>query len=499
MRSPQEHVLRIAVLLVAWLVAGHGGVVSADQHDANGAVAADRPNVLFIAVDDLRPELGCFGQTHIHSPNIDRLAQSGVLFRRAYCQVAVCGATRTSLLTGMRPDTSGVYANAIYFRKPFPDVVTLPQHFKQQGYHVVGMGKIYHHNDPPSWSEPWTGFPALVWKRPENEKLVQRLMQEATAKGLKGYARSRACRGPPFEAAEVPDEAYADGQCAALAIETLRRIKDRRFFLAVGFVRPHLPFNSPQKYWDLYGADDIRLPDYRKPPKGAPPFALTSWGELRSYYGVPAKGPVSEAMARQLIHGYYASVSYTDACVGRVVDELDRLGLRDKTIVVLWGDHGWKLCDYNCWCKHTNFELDTHVPLIIDAPGAAGNGQSCDRLVEFLDIYPTLCELAGSPEPEHVEGQSLAAWLENPQAPGREAAFSQYPRGSIMGRSMRTDRYRFTLWTSRKNPAKVVAAELYDHRADPGETVNLAADPRHRELIDRLTEKIRRQWPGGIR
>jgi arylsulfatase A-like enzyme len=480
-----------------WLAAG-ASIASADDAGPNKA-KADRPNVLFIAIDDLRPELGCFGASHIHSPNIDRLAQSGVLFRRAYCQVAVCGATRTSLLTGMRPDTSGVYGNRIYFRKPFPNVVTLPQHFKQQGYHVLGMGKIYHHNDRPSWSQPWTGFSALVWHRPENEQLVARLTQEANAKGLKGYARSRACRGPPFEAADVPDEAYADGECARLAVDTLRKIKDRQFFLAVGFFRPHLPFNSPKKYWDLYEADDIELPDYRKPPKGAPPYALTSWGELRSYHGVPPKGPVTEAMAKKLIHGYYASVSYADACAGRVIDELDRLGLRDNTIVVLWGDHGWKLADYNCWCKHTNFELDTHVPLIIDAPGAAGNGQPCDRLVEFLDIYPTLCDLADLPVPEHAEGQSLATWLENPEASGKPAAFSQYPRGSIMGRSMRTDRYRLTLWTSRKDGAEVKAVELYDHQTDPGETVNLAVDPKHKQTVERLTKQIRRQWPGGIR
>jgi arylsulfatase A-like enzyme len=456
--------------------------------------AGPKPNVLFIAVDDLRPELGCYGKTHIKSPNIDRLARSGVLFRRAYCQQAVCGATRASLLTGLRPDSTGIYGNTTHFRDRVPDVVPLPQHFKQHGYHVAGMGKIYHLNDPPSWSEPWKPFPGLVWLRPENVSLIERKRAEARERGLTGKALGRAARGPATECADVADNAYPEGALADTAIETLRRLRDRPFFLAVGFIRPHLPFNCPKKYWDLYRRDEIRLPRQQSPPKGAPKMALTNWGELRSYHEIPANGPVTDEQALDLIHGYYACTSYVDAQIGRVIEELGRLGLRENTIVILWGDHGWKLGDYGAWCKHTNFELDTHVPLILSDPTAEANGRSSDALVEFVDIYPTLCEAAGLPLPDHLEGTSFAPLLADPQRPWKDAAFSQYPRGKIMGYSMRTDCYRLTQWLQREDPEEVVAVELYDHQSDPGETVNLAADPANAALVAKLAVKLRADW-----
>ncbi len=458
-------------------------------------VGTGRPNVLFIAVDDLRPELGCYGKKHVESPNIDRLAQSGVRFGRAYCQQAVCGATRTSLLTGLRPDSTGIYGNRTHFRDRVPDLVALPQHFKQHGYHVVGMGKIYHHNDPPSWSEPWQAFPGMVWLRPENRSLIERKRKEARARGLSGSRLGRAARGPATEWADVPDNAYPEGALADAAVEALGRLKDRRFFLAVGFIRPHLPFNCPKRYWDLYDRRAIRLPENSSPPEGAPPMALTSWGELRSYHGIPVKGPVTDEQALELIHGYYACTSYIDAQVGRVLDELQRLGLDDETIVILWGDHGWKLGEYGAWCKHTNFELDTHVPLILRAPGADGNGRSSDALVEFVDIYPTLCELTGLPLPGHLDGRSFAPLVTDPTRPHKNAAFSQYPRGSVMGYSMRTDRYRLTRWVERDDPEKAVAVELYDHRNDPGENVNVAADPANAALVEQLTARLRKQMP----
>jgi len=441
--------------------------------------AADRQdtkrNVLFIAVDDLRPELGCYGKTYIKSPNIDRLAEAGVLFKRAYCQQAVCGATRTSLLTGLRPDTVRVHGNTVHFRKTVPDIVTLPQHFKNHGYHVQGMGKIYHQDDPPSWSVPLERPPAMVWLRPENS------------------AATVAKRGPPTEFADVDDNAYPEGKIAELAVDAMRKNKDRPFFLAVGFVRPHLPFNCPKKYWDLYDRSEVELP---KPirPKGAPNYALTSWGELRKYRGIPSKGPVSEKQALDLIHGYRACVTYVDAQVGRVIDELDRLGLREKTVIILWGDHGWKLGDYGCWCKHTNFELDVHVPMIVHAPGAKGNGRATDALAEFVDIYPSLCELAGLPLPDHLEGTSFAPLLQDPDRPWKKAAMSQYPRGKLMGYSMRTDRYRYTRWCDRKDPEKVAAMELYDHEKDPGETVNVVGNPEYADIAKKLESQLDAGW-----
>ncbi|MCX6906446.1 MAG: sulfatase, partial [Verrucomicrobia bacterium] len=337
------------------------------------ASAADKPklNVLFIAVDDLRPELGCYGAAHIKSPNVDRLAARGLLFERAYCQQAVCNPSRASVLSGCRPDTTRVMANNVFLRPMMPDVVTLPQHFKNNGWHTISLGKVFHHSerepgdDPQSWSEPswYHGQPLRHWFTKESEEFIKRL------KKLPEKERPKLIRGQPFEAANEPDDVYSDGQTAAKAIETLRRLKDRPFFLAVGFVKPHLPFTCPQKYWDLYPADTIKLPANYHPPKNAPEPALHNWYELRTYGGVPPTGGIPDEMALNLIRGYRACTSFMDAQVGHVLDELDRLGLRERTLVVLWGDHGYHLGENGIFTKMTNFELGTHAPLIVSAPG----------------------------------------------------------------------------------------------------------------------------------
>jgi len=455
---------------------------------------AERPNVLFIAVDDLRPELGCYGKSYIHSPNIDRLAATGVRFERAYCQQAVCGATRNSLLTGLRPDTTGIYGNTTSFREVFPDLVALPQHFKQNGYKSIGMGKIYHQNDPLSWSEPLQPPKYLAWLLPENQEIMERRREEARKQGLTGTKLSRTARGPAAEMADVPDDAYPEGKLTERALAKLRELKDGPFFLAVGYVRPHLPFNCPKKYWDLYDRKEISLPQPQEPPKGAPALALTNWGEMRTYAGIPKRGPVSDEQALELIHGYRACVSYVDAQVGRLLDELDRLNLADNTIVIIWGDHGWKLGDWGMWCKHTNFELDTHVPMIVRAPGAMGNGKSCPALVEYVDIYPSLCELAGLSSPEHLEGKSFTPLLEDPGMAWKPAAMSQYPRGKNMGYSMRTDRYRLTLWVDQATREKTEAIELYDFEKDPRGSVNRAGEPEYKETVERLTAQLKSLW-----
>jgi len=459
------------------------------------ASEADRLNVLFLAVDDLRPELGCYGTQRVKSPNIDRLAKRGVTFGRAYCQQAVCSPSRTSLLTGLRPDSTKVYDLETHFRDTVPDVVTLPQHFKNHGYHVVGMGKIFHGglNDEPSWSEPWRRPPGNGYQLRENQELMQKKRAEARKRGLKGKRLSRAARGPATESADVPDNAYPDGACADMAIETLRRIKDKPFFLAAGFLKPHLPFNAPKKYWDLYDHDEIRLADNPFAPKGSPPFALTSFGELRNYDDMPAKGPVPEEDARRLIHGYLACVSYTDAQIGRVLDELDRLGLADETAVVLWGDHGWKLGEHGSWCKHTNFELDARVTMIFAGPGLEGAGKTTDALAEFVDVYPTLSNLAGLPLPGHLQGTSLVPVLRDVGRSVKSAAFSQYPRGhqgrGLMGYSMRTDRWRYTEWIDRET-GEAVARELYDHVNDPAENENVAEKADNRAVVKQLSTQL---------
>jgi len=460
------------------------------------AAAAEKINVLFIAVDDLRTELGCYGVKEIQSPNLDRLAARGTVFDRAYCQQAVCSPSRTSLLTGCRPDTTKVYDLETHFRKNLPDVVTLPQHFKNHGYFTRGVGKIFHGglDDRPSWSEPPPKVGRPIYQLRANQELVA---QKAAATKDKTYAtasaRYNAMTGPAYECADVPDNAYSDGTIADAAIEMLRAAQDRPFFLAVGFLKPHLPFVAPQKYWDLYQRDAIPMAPNPFPPKNAPKFALPDWGELRAYNDIPRLGPLTAEQARTLKHGYYACVSYMDAQLGRVLAELDNLGLRQRTVIILWGDHGWKLGEHGAWCKHTNFENDTHAPLICSAPGQKAAGSHSPGLVEFVDIYPTLCELAGLPLPAHLEGASFARLLDTPAAPWKQAVFSQYPRGpQVMGYSMRTDRYRMTRWV--KPDGTELARELYDHQADPQENENVVDAPAHQALVAELTQQLQAGW-----
>ncbi len=455
-------------------------------------------NVLFIAVDDLRPQLGCYGQKQIISPNINRLASQGMVFERAYCQQAVCGPTRASLLSGVRPDTSKIYGNNTPVRKAMPDVVTLPEHFKNNGYETLSIGKIYHHpdDDRQGWSaEPYRAgtFPEGAWKGRGY------LTKEAIAqmeKYNKAYPKMQG-RGPAFEAADVPDSAYPDGCNTDYAIKQLNRLKDRPFFLAMGLYKPHLPFNAPKKYWDMYRPEDIKLADNPFIPKDAPSYATTNWGELRNYYGVPKKGPCSDELARQLIHGYCACVSYIDAMIGRLLDELERLRLRDNTVIILWGDHGWKLGEHAGWCKHTNFELDTHVPMILSVPGMKTAGKRTRALTEYVDIYPTLSEICNLPTPGHLEGLSMVPLLKEPDLPWKKAAFSQYPRGKVMGYTMRTRSFRYTEWKNRET-GKVLARELYDHRKDPQENVNVAARSEYEEDVQRLSRMLKSGWRAAL-
>jgi arylsulfatase A-like enzyme len=457
-----------------------------------------KPNVLFIGVDDLRPQLGCYGKKRIISPNIDRLAGEGLLFERTYCQQAVCAPSRVSLLSGTRPDTTKIYDLNTPLRKAMPDVLTLPEHFKNNGYETLSIGKIYHHvtDDPQGWSaEPYRAgtFPEGAWKGRgylTEEAIAQMQKYNQANPKMRG-------RGPAFEAADVADNVYPDGCNTDYAIEQLNRLKDTPFFMAMGFYKPHLPFNAPKKYWDMYKPADIRLADNPFIPTGAPTYATTNWGELRNYYGIPKKGPCPDALARQLIHGYYACVSYIDAQIGRLLDELDRLKLRDNTVIILWGDHGWKLGEHASWCKHTNFELDTHVPMILSVPAMKNTGWRTAALTEYVDIYPTLCELCDLTVPEHLEGLSMVPLIEDPDRRWKKAAFSQYPRGKIMGYTMRTQRFRYTEWQDRKT-GKVMARELYDHKKDPKENVNAATDPQYKRHIRRLARMLKAGWRAAL-
>ena len=450
-----------------------------------------RPNVLFLAVDDLRTSLGCYGDPLALSPNIDRLAASARRFERAYTMQAVCGPARTAILTGRLPDQNRSWHNRNLFRATNPDLVTLPQLFKQHGYHAQAMGKIFSGDerelDPASWSVP-------------------EILRE---EGWKNYALPRSeapGKQAPFEAAEVPDEGYSDGKLAALAVRTLEQFAaaGTPFFLAVGFFKPHLPFNAPKRYWDLHDPRKFDLSGEPERVRGAPESAYHTHRELGGYAGVPKDERVDAASTRALRHGYYACVSYVDAQVGRVLSALERLGLDRSTIVVLWGDHGFALGDAGRWCKGTNFDLDTRVPLIIRAPGLAQPGRATAAITEYVDVYPTLAELAGLPAPAGLAGRTLVPLLADPARPGRDFALSQFSRPfnagppETMGYSLRTETLRYTRWV-RWPSRETFAEELYDYglprSAEPRwsafvERENLIGDPGYATARARLSAAL---------
>ena len=482
---------------------------------AGAAAAADsaRPNVLFIAVDDLRPEMGCYGNPVVKTPNLDRLAARGMVFEHAYCQQAVCSPSRSSLMTGRRPDATRVWDLETHFRAALPDVVTLPQYFKANGYHCAAVSKIYHHvfEDGRSWSEPhW--YPSGMTIDTDLKDWSKRIAKRV-APGVTEYAnaalpadndkpnarrRGKAAKGPAFEVSAKSDDELPDGYTAAEAVKRLHELKQqgRPFFLAVGFLKPHLPFVAPKKYWNLYDPDKIPRPAIDHLPAAAPAFAGHVNSELHAYAGVPPGNPIPEEFAKKLRHGYYACVSYTDAQVGRLLDALDQEGLADNTVIVLWGDHGWQLGDHGLWHKHTNFELATRAPLLISLPGQKTAGQKCGAPVEFVDVYPTLADLCGLPVPAGLDGVSLKPWMENPDTPAKKVAISQYPRNSaqtgnrpLMGYSIRDARWRLTLWRHRRTQ-EIVATELYDEQNDPAETVNLASRPEHQAVVEMLSKHL---------
>jgi iduronate 2-sulfatase len=463
------------------------------------ARAEERLNVLFIAIDDLRPALGCYGDETAITPNIDKLASRGTVFGRAYCQQAVCSPSRLSLMTGRRPDTIRVWDLGTHFRQAVPQVVTLPQYFKNHGYHTRSIGKIYHGSgkpakDPPSWSEP-----------PLHDTSRDPKGRYATPGNLRGTGLKRAAA----ESAEVPDATYLDGKVCADALLALESSKSagKPFFLAVGFRKPHLPFCAPKKYWDLYKRGEIPEPVTRRHPHGAPEFAVRSWQELEGYTDIPASGKLGPAKVQELRHGYYACVSYIDALVGRLLERLQALGLKEKTIVCLWGDHGFHLGEQGLWTKANNYELSTRVPLILSAPGQAKPGARTDALVELVDVYPTLAVLCGLQVPKGVEGLSLAPLMAQPDRQWKTAVFSQYPRarsghrhrshGDLMGYAVRTARYRYVEWREWKS-GTIEARELYDHEGDPNEMRNLATDPASGPILEKLSLALRSGWVGAL-
>lgn len=463
---------------------------------ATPVTAAERPNVLLICVDDLKPVLGCYGDSRVRSPHIDRLAARGLRLDRAYCNQAVCSPSRNALLTSLRPQTLGIYDLGTNFRKSRRDAVTLPQRFKNEGYHVAGMGKIFHvghgnQDDQASWSVPHWKSDVVAYALPESRAKEGLTREEAL---FKNQSAQGLPKGAAYESADVPDSAYPDGAVADEAIRRLQAAKSRPeqpFFLAVGFVKPHLPFCAPKKYWDLYDRQAFEPNPRQTPPDGAPAYAPQFGGELRQYRDIPEQRNLDADLQRTLIHGYYAAVSYMDAQVGRVLDALDQAGLADNTIVVLWGDHGWHLGDHGMWCKHTNYEQATRIPLIVVAPGTTKAGKHSVSPIETVDIYPTLCELAGIAWPRELDGQSFAATLRDPSRAHRDSVTHVYPRGQRLGRAVRTARFRLVEWKQIGAADDTAELELYDYETDPAETKNLASE--RPEVVAELRRILARQ------
>ena len=436
------------------------------------AKAAAEYNVLFLMADDLRPLLGCYGHPEMHTPNIDALAQRGTLFNRAYCQYPLCSPSRTSIFTGLRPDTTNVRNNSTIARLKLPDMVTLFQHFKEHGYHTQSLGKIAHNpifdDDAFSWSVPsWR--PA--WQAIDKPNR------------------------PSWRALNVADSELSDGKIAGRAVKTLEIVKDQRFFLGVGFRKPHFPLEAPQKYFDLYNPDTFNLPTSLHPPQNAPSKSLTTWSALREFHDLPSgQAPISEAKILEIIHAYAASISFIDAQVGHVLKQLDALGLTQNTVILFCGDHGHHLGEHGILGKGSLFEASLHSPLIVSVPGQLHTGTQTDALVEFVDIYPTLCEACQLPIRGALEGFSAMPIIQQPTLPWKTGAFSQLRRAGLNGNTIRTQRYRYTEWGM--NGERGI--ELYDYEADPDETINVADLPENAELVATLSEQLRAGWQSAL-
>lgn len=509
---------------------------------ATSLCLGQQPNVLFIAIDDLRPELGCYGSPIAVTPNIDALAASGLMFNRAYCQQAICRPSRASLMTGTRPETTGLFHNYVALRDLKPDIITLPQHFIANGYETVYCGKVFHRGDTDE-ENSWSRKPAKVnLKKPVNYALPENveLRKQNLKKMLAKYgpaAKFGLGSGPAYESADVSDETYADGYQTARAIATLKELvvnKEKPFFLALGFKLPHLNWVAPKKYWDLYDRKNLPLAEQTAAPKNGAAMGLHASFELRTRAGIPKIGPIDDQLSRTLKHAYLASVSYVDAQLGKMIAALEETGQRDNTIIVLWSDHGWHLGEMGVWGKATNYEVGTRVPLIMWTPNMKVRGKKTDALVELVDIFPTLCELANLQAPDHLEGTSFMPLLDAPDQKWKDAAYSQFPNPALrewaanplspgmretffgplikqveariesqmtdrwdrelfenhlMGYSMRTDRFRLVQWSDQRDrSAEPLFTELFDHESDPSETVNVAN--QYPDVVESMTAQL---------
>ena len=437
-----------------------------------------RPNVLLIMADDLNDDMGTFGDPVVKTPNIDRLASRGVRFDRAYTQFPLCSPSRVSLLTGLRPDTTGVLDLVTDFRNKLPDVQTLPQMFKRNGYLTARVGKIYHYGNPGQIGTSGLDDPAS-WDAFVNPRGIDKDEESVLTNLTPGRQLGSALA---YYASPAPDEAHTDGKVAAETIALLEKNKDRPFFIGAGFYRPHCPFIAPKKYFDQYPLEKIPVPASAGDPLTDP---LARWFTSPPHWGVNRDGQ------REAIRAYYASIAFLDANVGRVLDALDRLKLTDNTIVIFMSDHGYFLGERGQWMKQSLFERSARTPLIVAGPGVTARNRATSRIVEFLDLYPTLAEMARLSPPPGLHGRSFMPLLKNPNAAWPHAALTQVQRGAatstFMGYSVRTEKWRYTEWDGGKR-----GVELYDETSDPDEMRNLADDPKHRNTLAEMKDVMRR-------
>jgi iduronate 2-sulfatase len=471
-------------------------------------VAADKPNVLLVLVDDLKPALGCYGDAAAKTPNLDRLASRGMRFDLAYCNQAVCAPSRFTLMLGSHSTSTGLYDLGSRLRHRLPDAVTLPQYFAEHGYRTESLGKVFHighgnEGDPESFSVPHFHDKVIEYLDPASTDGGKLTREEAYFTNQRLGEIGKLPRGAAMESPDVADDAYADGRVANETLKRMQAAKTRRekdgtpFFITVGFARPHLPFSAPKKYWDLHDPAKLTMPAHEELSKYAPKVAGKRGGEITNYAPVPERpsAEFTDELKRKLIHGYYASTSYVDAQIGKVADELVRLGLDENTIVVLWGDHGFHLGDLGIWTKHTNYEQANRIPLLIVAPGVTKAGSATKQLAESVDLFPTLAEIAGLPKPDvpqPIDGKSLVPVVKDPAARVRDHAYHVFPK-SKLGRAIRTERYRLVEWkTIGGDDAEY---ELYDYEADPLERENLAA--KQPDVVERL-KKVLAEYPAPV-
>lgn len=547
--------MKLRVLILSVILS----VVSCKSDKKDEQDTSKKPNILFIAIDDLRPEIGAYGSEIAVTPNLDKLASEGLLFNRAYCQEPICSPSRASLMTGARPESINVIENFTYFRDANPDIITLPQYFKRNGYETVHTGKIYHKPAFADLDSSWSRTPAFDkmtieksttpggFAKKESQDMFKKNREDMIAKYGPNAPRNGLGKGPAYENADVADAFYEDGYNAELAIVTMKDMiekdTDKPFFLGMGMKKPHLDWLAPKKYWDLYNPDDIKLAEHTAAPENGATMGLHPSFELRARYGIPKKGSIDDEQARVLKHAYLACVSYIDAQIGKMINALDEAGLRENTIIMLWSDHGWHLGDMGIWGKATNYEIGTRVPLMIWTPDMKEDvrGVKTDALVELVDMYPTLVELAGLEQPEHLEGQSFVPLLSNPNRAWKTAAFSQFPtpalrewaanplskgmretyfgplieeveakikkqqgnkwnrdlfENRLMGYGMRTDKYRVIIWKDYTKPkSEPLFVELYDHVSDPNETKNIADE--NLEIVKELVGQFNKGWKGN--